>query len=82
MNLLFFPGLHSHLTQPPVISLWGYIKAHVYMLPMPHDLPQLLQRFKEAAAATDHEILQHVWQELHYRIDLCHVTNGRYIEHL
>jgi hypothetical protein len=27
-------------------------------------------------------MLQHVWQELDYRIDICHVTKGGHIEHL
>jgi hypothetical protein len=36
----------------------------------------------EAVADIDSEMLQHVWQELDYRIDVCHVTKGGYIEHL
>ena len=27
-------------------------------------------------------LLQRVWQELDYRIDICHVTKGGHIEHL
>jgi hypothetical protein len=27
-------------------------------------------------------VLQRVWQEHDYRIDVCHVTKGGYIEHL
>jgi hypothetical protein len=49
---------------------------------MPRDLPQLQQRIVEAVAAIDCEILQRVWQELDYRIDVCRTTKGRYIEHL
>jgi hypothetical protein len=49
---------------------------------MPHDLPQLQQRTVEAVPAIDREMLQHVWQELDYRIDVCHITKGEYIEHL
>jgi hypothetical protein len=36
----------------------------------------------EAVAAIDRQILQRVWQELDYRIDICRVTKGRHIEHL
>jgi hypothetical protein len=36
----------------------------------------------EAVAAIDHLMLQHVWQELGYRIDICRVTKGGHIEHL
>jgi hypothetical protein len=36
----------------------------------------------EAAAAIDRQMLQLVWQELDYRIDICHVIKGGHIEHL
>jgi hypothetical protein len=36
----------------------------------------------EAFAAIDHQILQRVWQELDYGIDICTVTKGGHIEHL
>jgi hypothetical protein len=36
----------------------------------------------EAVAAIYHPMLQHVWQELDYRIDFCHITKGGHIEHL
>jgi hypothetical protein len=49
---------------------------------MPHDLPQLRQRIVEAGAASDRQMLQRVWQELDYRIDICRVTKDGRIEHL
>ena len=49
---------------------------------MPRDLPQLRQRIVEAVAAIDRQMLQRVSQELDYRIDICRVTKGAYIEHL
>jgi hypothetical protein len=49
---------------------------------MPRNLPQLRQRIVEAVAAIDRHVLQRVWQELDYRIDICHVTKGGHIEHL
>jgi hypothetical protein len=36
----------------------------------------------EAVAVIDRQMLQHVWQELDYRIDFCRITNGGYIENL
>jgi hypothetical protein len=36
----------------------------------------------EAVAAIDRQMLQSVWQELEYRIDICRVTKGVHIEHL
>jgi hypothetical protein len=49
---------------------------------MPRDLPQLRRRIVEAIAAIDRQMLQHVWQELDYRIDICRVTKVGHIEHL
>jgi hypothetical protein len=53
-----------------------------YVPPMPRDLPQLRQKIVEAVAAIDRQMLQRVWQELHYRFDICRVTKGGHIEHL
>jgi hypothetical protein len=36
----------------------------------------------QAVAAIDRQMLQHVWQEFDYRIDICSVTKGGHIEHL
>jgi hypothetical protein len=49
---------------------------------MPRDLPQLRQRIVEAVAAIDRQMLQRVWQELDYRINICRVTKSGRIEHL
>jgi hypothetical protein len=49
---------------------------------MPRDLPQLRQRIVEAVAAIDCQILQRVWEELDYRIDIRRVTKSEHIEHL
>jgi hypothetical protein len=49
---------------------------------MPHDLPQLQQRIVEAVAAIDCQMLQCVWHELDYWIDICRFTKGGHIEHL
>jgi len=58
-----------------------YVKI-VYVSSMSRDLPQLWQRIVEAVAAIYGQILQRVWQELDYKIDICHVTKGGYIDHL
>jgi hypothetical protein len=36
----------------------------------------------EAVAVIDRQMLQRVWQELDYRIDVCRVTKGGHIEQL
>jgi hypothetical protein len=35
-----------------------------------------------AFAAIERQMLQRVWQELDYRIDICRVAKGGHIEHL
>jgi hypothetical protein len=65
-----------------IFFLWGYVNDRVYVPPMPQDLPQLRQRIVEAVATIDHGMLQRVWQELDYRIDVFRVTRGGYMEHL
>jgi hypothetical protein len=47
---------------------------------LPRDLPRLRQWIMEAVAAIDRQMLQCVWQELDYRIDICRVTKGGHIE--
>jgi hypothetical protein len=49
---------------------------------MPRGLPQLRRRIVEAVVAIDRQVLQRVWQEFDYRIDICHATKGGHIEHL
>jgi hypothetical protein len=36
----------------------------------------------DAVAAIDRQMLQRVWQELDYKIDICRVTMGGHIENL
>jgi hypothetical protein len=42
----------------------------------------LRSRITAAIAAIDHGMLQRVWEELDYRLDVCRVTKGAHIEHL
>ena len=79
--LLTWPPWSPDLT-PCNFFLWGYIKYHVYVPPVPRDLPQLWQRIMEAVTAIDHQMLPRVWQEVDYRIDICCVTKGGHIEYL
>jgi hypothetical protein len=47
---------------------------------MPRDLPQLRRRIVEAVAVFDRQMLQRVWQELDYMIDVCRITKDGHIE--
>ena len=36
----------------------------------------------EAVATISNAMLERVWHQLDYHVDVCHVTNGAHIEHL
>jgi hypothetical protein len=64
----------------PVIKFLPHTVNHVP--PVPRDLPQLRRRIVEAVAGIDRQMLQRVWQELDYKIDICRVTKSGHIVHL
>jgi hypothetical protein len=68
--LIPWPPRSPALT-PCDFFLWGYVKDKVYMPPLPEDLPELRQRIVAAVDTIDVDMLQHVWHELDYRIDVC-----------
>jgi len=62
--------------------LLGYVKDQVYVLPLPASIPELKVRIRNATETTTADMLQAVWNELHYRVDVCRITKGAHIEHL
>ncbi|PNF20256.1 hypothetical protein B7P43_G15455 [Cryptotermes secundus] len=70
----------SDLT-PCDFLLWGYIKDHVYIPPLPRALVELRESIVAAVMTID-RMLQNVLNELDYRLDVCRVTQGAHIEHL
>ena len=52
--------------------LWGYVKDRVYVPPLPATMDELQDRITD--------MLQRVWSELDYRIDVCRLTRGGHIE--
>ncbi|GFW22280.1 DUF4817 domain-containing protein [Trichonephila clavipes] len=62
--------------------LWRFIKDCVYVLPLPVDLSDLRHRIEADVGRISSDIFKKAWDELTYRLDLCHVTNGAHIEHL
>jgi hypothetical protein len=49
---------------------------------VPGTLVDLRTRITAAITVIDHNMLQRVWQELDYRLDVCRVTGGAHVEHL
>ena len=59
--------------------LWGYVKDQVYV---PASIPELKVRIRTAIETITADMLQTVWNELDYRVDVCRITKGAHIEHL
>jgi len=62
--------------------LWSYVKDRVYVPPLPASIPELKVRIRTAIETITADMLQTVWKELDYRVDVCRITKGAHIEHL
>ena len=62
--------------------LWGYVKDQVYIPPLPASIPELKVRIRTAIETITADMLQTLWNELHYRVGVCRITKGAHIEHL
>ena len=60
--------------------LRGFIKDNVYVPPLPKTLPELRERINTAIGNVTQDMLERVWREWEYRLDICHVTRGAHIE--
>ena len=78
---------HTQYTPSPEATpcdffLWGYVKDQVYVPPLPTSIQELKVRIRTAIEAITADMLQTVWNELDYRVDVCRITKGVHIEHL
>ena len=62
--------------------LWGYVKDQVYVPPVPGSIPELKARIRTAIETITADMLQTVWNEIDYLLDVCRLTKGARIEHL
>ena len=74
--------LRSPDATPCDFFLWCYVKDQVYVPPLPASTPELKVRIRTAIETITADMLQTVWNELDYRVDVCRITNGANIEHL
>jgi hypothetical protein len=65
---------------PCNVFLWGYVKDVVYVPPLPNDLQELRQCIIAAVATINRDMLERVWTEMVYQIDVCPVTRASHIE--
>ena len=69
--------------QPHVISFYGVTsRIRFYVPPLPASIPKLKVRTRTATETITADMLQTVWSELDYRVDVCGIQMGAYIEHL
>ena len=53
-----------------------------FVLPLPANIEETKQRIAAALETVTEDMLQRVWHELEYRLNVCRVTGGAHIEHL
>ena len=61
--------------------LKGYVKGLAFVLPLPANIEEMKQRITAALETITEEMLQQVWHELEYRLNVCWVTGCAHIEH-
>jgi len=79
--LMRWPPRSPDLT-PYDFFLWGFVKDTVFVPPLSANLQDLRNRINAAVALVDRDMLTRMWNEMDYRIDVCRITKGGYIEHL
>ena len=79
--LMRWPPRSPDLT-PYDLFLWGFVKDTVFVPPLPANLQDLRNRITAAVVVVDCDMLTRMWNEMDYRIDVCRITKGVYIEHL
>ena len=58
------------------------MKGLVFVPPLPANIEEMKQRIIAALETVTEDMLQRVWHELKYRLDVYRVTDGAHIEHL
>ena len=79
-------ALHSWPPRSPDMTqydffLWGSVKEHVYVPPLPADLDQLTNRITAAVNSVTEDTLRRFWDEFSYRVDVRAASGGN-IDHL
>jgi len=74
------PGHHDHQISPSLdFFLWGYVKDKVFSTPVPV-ITNLKARITDAFATITEDMLENMWRETDYRLDVLHATKGAHVE--
>jgi hypothetical protein len=68
-------GAASLATKIAWLNAMGCVNDSVFLAPLPQDLPELRRRITAAVSVINRDMLQRVWVEMDYRLDVC-VTKG------
>ena len=79
--LLAWPPLSTDAI-PCDFFQWGYVKDQIYIPSLPASIPELKVQIRTAIETITADMLQTVWNELDYLVDVCRITKGAHIEHL
>jgi hypothetical protein len=60
----------------------GSRNSQSYVPPLPTSIPEMKVRIRTAVETITADMLQTVWNELDYHVDVCRITQGAHIEHL
>ena len=60
--------------------VWGFVRDNVYIPALPKTLSELRGRINSAIGNVTQDLLERVWREWKYRMDICRVTRGAHIE--
>jgi hypothetical protein len=58
------------------------LPVDVYVPPLPTQLDDLTEWITHVINSVDRDMLQHVWEEFSYRLDVVRAAGGGHIEHL
>jgi hypothetical protein len=79
--MLFAWPSRSPDATPCDFFLWCYVTDQVYVPLLPASIPGLKVRIRTAIETTA-DMLQTVWNELDYRVNICRIAKGAHIEQL
>ena len=82
VTVSWWPPPRSLDLSPCAFFLWGYVKGLVFVLLLPANIGEMKERITAALETVTEDMLQRVWHELEYRLNVCRVAGGARIEHL
>jgi len=69
-------NLVLQMQTPCDFFLWSYVMDQVYVPPLRASIPELKVWIRTAIETITADMLQTVWNELDYRVDVCRITKG------